>query len=36
MDEVLKQLPFKAKEKHTENKKFFAKLKKGLPKISII
>jgi len=32
MDEVLKQLPFKAKEKHTENKKFFAKLKKRPPK----
>ena len=32
MDEVLKQLPFKAKEKHTENRKFFAKLKKKPPK----
>ena len=32
MDEVLKQLPLKAKEKHTENKKFFAKLKKKPPK----
>ena len=32
MDEVLKQLPLKAKEKHTENKKFFAKLKKRPPK----
>ena len=28
MDKVLKQLPIKAEEKHTENKKFFAKLKK--------
>ena len=32
MDEVLKQLPFKAKEKHTENRKFFTKLKKKPPK----
>ena len=32
MDEVLKQLPLKAKEKHTENTKFFAKLKKKPPK----
>jgi len=32
MDEVLKQLPIKAKEKHTENKKFFVKLKKKPPK----
>ena len=32
MDEVLKQLPLKAKEKHTENKKFFTKLKKKPPK----
>ena len=32
MDEVLKQLPFKAKEKHTANKRFFAKLKKKPPK----
>ena len=32
MDEVLKQLPFKAKEKHTENKKFFTKLKNKPPK----
>ena len=32
MDEVLNQLPIKAKEKHTENKKFFAKLKKRPPK----
>ncbi|WP_136464985.1 YkgJ family cysteine cluster protein [Flagellimonas onchidii] len=28
MEEILGQLPQKAKEKHTENKKFFAKLKK--------
>ncbi len=32
MDEVLKQLPLKAKEKHAANKKFFAKLKKKPPK----
>ncbi len=32
MDELLKQLPLKAKEKHSENKKFFAKLKKKPPK----
>ncbi|MBX2827474.1 MAG: YkgJ family cysteine cluster protein [Flavobacteriaceae bacterium] len=32
MDEILKQLPQRAKEKHTENKKFFAKLKKRPPK----
>ncbi len=32
MDDVLNQLPIKAKEKHTENKKFFAKLKKRPPK----
>ncbi len=32
MDEVLNQLPIKAKEKHTENKKFFVKLKKKPPK----
>ncbi len=32
MDEVLRQLPKKAKEKHSENKKFFAKLKKKTPK----
>ena len=32
MDEVLRQLPKKAKEKHSENKKFFAKLKKKAPK----
>ncbi|MCP4975473.1 MAG: YkgJ family cysteine cluster protein [Maribacter sp.] len=32
MDEVLKQLPFRAKEKHSANKKFFTKLKKRPPK----
>lgn len=32
MDEILKQLPIKAKEKYNENKKFFAKLKKRPPK----
>lgn len=32
MKEILKQLPKKAKEKHTENKKFFVKLKKRPPK----
>ena len=32
MDEVLRQLPKKAKEKYSENKKFFAKLKKKSPK----
>ena len=32
MDEVLKQLPLKAKEKHSANKKFFAKLSKRPPK----
>jgi hypothetical protein len=32
MDETLKQLPAKAAEKHLENKKFFAKLKKKPPK----
>ncbi len=32
MEEILGQLPQKAKEKHTENKKFFAKLKKRPPK----
>lgn len=32
MDEVLRQLPQKASEKHAENKKFFAKLKKKPPK----
>ncbi|WP_420604314.1 YkgJ family cysteine cluster protein [Flagellimonas sp.] len=32
MEEELKLLPKKAKEKHNENKKFFAKLKKRPPK----
>lgn len=32
MEEILKLLPKKAKEKHIENKKFFAKLKKRPPK----
>ncbi len=32
MDEALELLPKKAKEKHQENKKFFAKLKKRPPK----
>lgn len=32
MEEELAQLPKKAKEKHAENKKFFAKLKKRPPK----
>lgn len=32
MNEVLKQLPAKAKEKHNANKKFFAKLRKKPPK----
>jgi len=32
MEEVLRQLPKKAKEKHSENKKFFVKLKKKPPK----
>lgn len=32
MDEILKQLPAKAAEKHQENKKFFAKLKKKPPR----
>ena len=32
MDEVLRRLTKKAKEKHSENKKFFAKLKKKAPK----
>ncbi|WP_282054559.1 YkgJ family cysteine cluster protein [Maribacter luteus] len=32
MDEVIKQLPKKAAEKHKENKKFFTKLKKRPPK----
>ncbi|SHG37839.1 hypothetical protein SAMN05444483_11057 [Salegentibacter echinorum] len=32
MEEILKKLPEKAKDKHKENKKFFAKLKKKPPK----
>lgn len=32
MQEILKQLPSKAAEKHNENKKFFTKLKKKPPK----
>lgn len=32
MDENLEELPKRAKEKHAENKKFFAKLKKRPPK----
>ncbi|MDO6490611.1 MULTISPECIES: YkgJ family cysteine cluster protein [unclassified Cellulophaga] len=32
MEEILKELPKKAKEKQTENKKFFTKLKKKPPK----
>ncbi|MEO1010931.1 MAG: YkgJ family cysteine cluster protein [Bacteroidota bacterium] len=32
MDEILEQLPQKAKEKHLENKKFFARLRKRPPK----
>ena len=32
MDEVLRQLPLKAKERQTENRRFLAKLKKKLPK----
>ena len=32
MDSELEQLPQKAREKHTENKKFFTKLKKRPPK----
>jgi len=32
MDKILNELPQKAREKHTENKKFFAKLKKRPPK----
>ncbi|WP_418498200.1 YkgJ family cysteine cluster protein [Flagellimonas sp.] len=32
MDEFLEELPQRAKEKHAENKKFFAKLKKKPPK----
>ncbi|SDE08252.1 hypothetical protein SAMN05421636_103178 [Pricia antarctica] len=32
MDEILKQLPKKAREKHAENKRFFKKLKRKPPK----
>ncbi|MEX0316109.1 MAG: YkgJ family cysteine cluster protein [Allomuricauda sp.] len=32
MDKILEQLPQRANEKHAENKKFFAKLKKRPPK----
>ncbi|SFF74083.1 hypothetical protein SAMN04488033_10747 [Salegentibacter agarivorans] len=32
MEEILKNLPEKAKDKHKENKKFFAKLRKRPPK----
>ncbi len=32
MDELLRELPKLAKDKHTENKKFFSKLKKKPPK----
>ncbi len=32
MEEILKVLPAKAKEKHTENKKYFAKLRKKPPR----
>ena len=32
MEEILKNLPKQAKDKHNENKKFFAKLKKKPPK----
>ena len=32
MEEILKNLPEKAKDKHKENKKFFAKLRKKPPK----
>lgn len=32
MDEILKNLPTQAKDKHNENKKFFVKLKKKPPK----
>jgi len=32
MDELLRELPKRAKDKHTENKKFFIKLKKKTPK----
>lgn len=32
MDEIIRELPQRAREKHAENKKFFAKLKKRPPK----
>ena len=32
MEKIITELPFKAKEKHAENKKFFGKLKKKPPK----
>ncbi len=32
MEDILKELPGKAKDKHNENKRFFAKLKKRPPK----
>ena len=32
MEKIITELPFKAKEKHAENKKFFGKLKKKSPK----
>ncbi|MFH6602190.1 YkgJ family cysteine cluster protein [Maribacter algicola] len=32
MDEILKQLPTRAKEKYAENRKFFNRLKKKVPK----
>ncbi|WP_339609372.1 YkgJ family cysteine cluster protein [uncultured Planktosalinus sp.] len=32
MEEILKQLPARAKDKHNESKKFFARLKKKTPK----
>ena len=32
MDEILKTLPQRAKDKHNENNKFFAKLRKKPPK----
>ena len=32
MDEILRQLPQKAKEKHSENKKYFTKLRKKSPR----
>ncbi|SDQ50454.1 YkgJ family cysteine cluster protein [Flagellimonas zhangzhouensis] len=32
MEDILRELPNKAKEKHAENKKFFSKLKKKPPK----